>query len=331
MELTFLGTSAGTPTRQRNVSAVALRRGGRWDLFDCGEGTQHQLQRASLSLARLRRVFISHLHGDHCFGLFGLLGSRAMEGAATPVTVYGPAGLQDMVMTVLETSDSHLGYDLAFIEVPEQGGRVLDDDEATIDALPLVHRVTSFAWWIQEPARPGVFDVERAAALGVPAGPAFGRLQRGEDVAVEGGDVVRPSQVMGPARPGRSVVIAGDDSDPAGLLKRTGPVQLLVHEATFTQGVVDALGGDRGHSPAGRVGAAADAAGVESLVLTHFSPRYGPASAARSGESIEDVRAEAAAVYSGELFLANDFDTYELSSDGELSLRVENQLEPEVT
>jgi ribonuclease Z len=325
MELTFLGTSAGTPTRRRNVTGLALREGGAWDLFDCGEGTQQQLQRTSLSLARLRRVFISHLHGDHCFGLFGLLGTRAMEGARSALTVYGPAGLESMVRTVLNASDSHLNYEVEFVEVPEQGGRVLETPEGTIDAFPLVHRVTSFAWWMREADRPGAFDVDRATALGVTPGPAFGTLQRGEPVEVDG-RVVEPGEVMGAPRPGRSLVIAGDNSDPTGLLGRAPGAQLLVHEATFTEAVVESLGGDRGHSPAGRVGAAAEAAGVDNVILTHFSPRYAYPSKDRGGDggasdetSIEAIAEEAAASYSGNLFLANDLDTYDLSVDGALT------------
>ena len=319
MELTFLGTSAGTPTRHRNVSALALREGGHWDLFDCGEGTQHQLQRASLSLARLRRVFISHLHGDHCFGLFGLLGSRAMDRVTSSLTIFGPEGLELMVRTVLDASASHLSFDLEFVEVPESGARVVEEHGATIDALPLVHRVTSFAWWIREAPRPGVFDLDRATLLGIPPGRAYGRLQEGEAVELDDGRRVQPGQVIGPERRGRSLVIAGDNSDPSGLLDLTDSVDLLVHEATFTQGAVDSLGSDRGHSPAGRVGSAAASAKVPNLVLTHFSPRYDYPPA--DNGSIEDIRAEASDGYSGRLFLANDFDVYSLSVGGELTRR----------
>ena len=246
MELTFLGTSAGSPTRHRNVSGLALHRGESWDLFDCGEATQHQIQHTSLSLTRLRRVFISHLHGDHCYGLFGLLGSRAMDGATQPLEVFGPSGLEHMVRTVLEASAAHVPYPLEFVEIDDSGRQVVVSPNETIDAVPLRHRVTSFGWWIREGPRQGLFDVARAAALGVVKGPDYGRLQRGESVVLVDGRHVEPQDVLGPDRPGRVILVAGDNSDPDALLARTGPVQLLVHEATFTEDAVAGIGDDRG-------------------------------------------------------------------------------------
>lgn len=318
MNLTFLGTSSGTPTQDRNVTGVALRRAGHWDLFDCGEGTQHRLLATSLSLSRLRRVFISHLHGDHCFGLFGLLSSRAMTDAADALTVYGPPGLEAMVRGVLEASSSYVNYPLEFVTVPAEGGQVVADASGTVDALELDHRVTSLGWCLREAPRLGVFDATRAMKLGVPKGPAFGRLQRGESVTLTDGQVIEPSSVVGASRPGRTLIIAGDNRDPTRLLENTGPVQLLVHEATYTEDVLAELGDDRGHSTAQRVAIAASAAGVENLVLTHFSPRYGRRGSDR--HSIEDVRAEATARFAGGLHLASDYDEFTLSPDGRLEL-----------
>ena len=315
MQITFLGTSAGAPTKQRNVSGVAVRRDRTWDLFDCGEATQHRLLSTPLSLPKLRRVFISHLHGDHCFGLFGLLGSRSMAGADTAVDIYGPDGLEEMVRLVLSTSDSHLTYPLEFHVVPEVGARLVDNERETIDAIALDHRITSFAWCIREAERSGIFDAERAVTLGVQQGPDFGRLRHGESVTGGAGEV-RPTDVIGPPRPGRSLIIAGDNRDPARLLEESGPVQLLVHEATFTEDAVERIGDDRGHSTAGRVGAAAQKAGVDNVILTHFSPRYGPSGS--SGQTVDDLAAEARAHYTGKLYLAEDFATYELDPDGAL-------------
>lgn len=318
MELTFLGTSSGTPTRDRNVTAVALRRGSSWDLFDCGEGTQHRLLSTSLSLTRLRRIFISHLHGDHCFGLFGLLGSRSMSGGSRPLDIYGPEGLEEMVTTVLRHSDTHLGYPVTFHVVPEDGRRVVESTEETIDGVALDHRVTSFGWCIRERDRPGVFDPDRAAALGVDPGPAFGQLQRGESVTTVDGSTVHPDSVVGPPRAGRSLIISGDNRDPARLLTTTGPVQLLVHEATFTEPVLERLGDDRGHSTAARVGRAAQNAALSHLILTHFSPRYGPPGC--SGQSVDEIRTEAAEQFDGNLHLAQDYARYELDHHGAVTV-----------
>lgn len=312
MELVFIGTSSAMPTSRRNVTALAIRDGPVWDLFDCGEGTQHRVQETALTLPKLRRIYISHLHGDHCFGLPGVLTSRSTSGTQTPLELYGPEGLETMVRTVLDISESHLTFPLVFPTVPAAGGRVVEGPDGTVDALPLVHRVASYAWWIHDSDRPGTFDVDAALSLGVPEGPMFSALQAGESVTLDDGRVVESPQVMGAPRPGRSLVVAGDNSDPAGLVARTGPVQLLVHEATFTEEVLARLPNDRGHSTAARVAAAAESVGVGHLVLTHFSARFD------GDDGVQDVEAEARRHYSGGLALAEDFARYELTADGDL-------------
>lgn len=319
MELTFLGTSAGVPTRQRHNSGLALRRDGAWDLFDCGEATQHQVMRTGLSLAKLRRVFVSHLHGDHVFGIFGVISSRALQGATAELTIFGPAGIEHMVRTVIGTCGVHVTFPLDFHEVgeiPDDGARVVDDDTETIDVLPLRHRVPSHAWWIREADRPGAFDVDAARSAGVVEGPDFGRLQRGEQVSLADGSTVRPDDVIGAPRPGRVLVVAGDNSDPTHLLARTGGVPLLIHEATFTEAAVAHLGDDRGHSTAARIAGAAEDAGVGNLVLTHFSPRYSDGNDARF--SIDNIRSEAAGRFSGGLHLAEDLSHFTVAVDGHL-------------
>ena len=312
MELTFLGTSAGAPTNERNVAAVALRDGGSWDLFDCGEATQNQMMRTALSLSKLRRIFISHLHGDHCFGLFGLLGSRSMERAATPLTIIGPPGLQHMVNTVLDASSTFLTYEVDYIEV-DTSRRVWSDEHQTVDAIELTHRVQSFAWLISQTERPGVFDPQAAAELGVEAGPLFGQLKRGESVALANGRVVEPDAVVGPPQPGRRIVIAGDNSDPESLLATTGPVNLVVHEATFTEADVARIGDDHGHSTGARIARAAQKHATRHLILTHFSARYASAGEPRTIPALVD---EVRRHYDGGLDLANDFDRFGISTDG---------------
>jgi hypothetical protein len=201
MELTFLGTSAGVPTRSRNVSGLALRTGSGWDLFDCGEATQHRLLRTSLSIPKLRRIFISHLHGDHCFGLFGLIGSRSIAGTTAPLTIFGPAGLSSMIDTVISTSRTHVPFAVDVVELGPDGGRVVDTDDLTIDAVPLAHRVTSYAWSWREADRPGRFDADAARAAGVPEGPMLvgsSAARRSTSTTVAGS---RPSSSRVPAGP----------------------------------------------------------------------------------------------------------------------------------
>ena len=215
---------------------------------------------------------------------------------------------------MLDASDSHLGYGLEFHAVHDSGERVVDTEDETIDAVALDHRITSFGWCIRESERPGEFYPDKAVALGVEPGPEFQRLRNGETVEGSAGQV-HPGQVIGPSRAGRTVVIAGDNRDPERLLLQTGPVQLLIHEATFTETVLEHLGDDRGHSTAQRVGTAAERHTVDNLILTHFSPRYGPSGSGKS--SVDELRAEAAEKYSGTLHLASDYDRYDFSVEGE--------------
>ena len=315
VELTFLGTSSGAPTRRRNVSALAVSHGSTWDLVDCGEATQHRIMATPLSVARLRRIFITHLHGDHVFGLWGLLGSRSMNNATTPLRLVGPRGLREMTETVLSLSDSHLTFDLDVVELPDDGGPAADDTLGpAVDALPLDHRVTSFAYRFTEADRPGAVDADAAAALGLD-GPDIGRVVRGENVHGADGHPIDRAAVVGPERPGRVYVVAGDNRDPGHLCARIAGADLLVHESTYTEDALESMDGDYGHSTAARVATAAASIRLPHLVLTHFSPRYrlepGPA------PSIADVEAEARLHFSGGLHLARDGARYELTADGD--------------
>ncbi|HWW75693.1 MAG TPA: MBL fold metallo-hydrolase, partial [Pyrinomonadaceae bacterium] len=188
MQVTFLGTSAGVPTRSRNVSCVALRlaqRGEVW-LFDCGEGTQHQLLRSDLNISQVRRIFITHMHGDHMLGLMGLLATCGMTAHARGIDIYGPRPLADYVREVSRRTQFQTNYPLEVHEVRE-GGAVFEDDEYAVTCAPLKHRLPAFGYRVDEKDRPGHFDVERARAEGIPPGPLYGRLKRGERVTLDDG------------------------------------------------------------------------------------------------------------------------------------------------
>ena len=195
MQVTFLGTSSGVPTRGRNVSAVALRlpqRAELW-LFDCGEGTQHQFLRSSLRVSQLRRVFITHMHGDHVFGLPGLLASLGLAGSCDGVDLYGPEPLQPFLEGALRGSSTRIGYPLRFHPVrdcAQRGTVLLEDGDLQVRCAPLTHRVPAYAYRIETKQRPGRFDVEEAQRLGIPPGPIYARLKRGEKVTLEDGRVV---------------------------------------------------------------------------------------------------------------------------------------------
>jgi ribonuclease Z len=298
MELIFLGTSAGVPTRQRNVSAIALRPEQRrgWYLFDCGEGTQHQILRSELSLYSLEKLFITHLHGDHIYGIFGLLASRGMLMAESPLEIYGPPGLKELLGTVLRLSQLNLPYELEIHEL--DGGEELDLGLFTLRVLPLSHSITCYGYCLAEADRPGRFDPERARELGIPEGPLWGRLQRGESLRIDGRRIT-PEMLLGPSRPGRRIAIAGDNDRPE-RFAACAPLDLLVHEATYLQKDFDHLPRKFKHSTARQLGAAAAAIGVRHLVATHFSPRYD------SQGDLERIAQEIRENYEGKLTLAED-------------------------
>ena len=216
MQVTFLGTSSGVPTRARNVSAVALRlpqRSEMW-LFDCGEGTQHQFLRSDLRLSQLRRVFITHMHGDHVFGLPGLLASLGLAGSSPAgVDLYGPDPLESYLNGVLRTSSTRIGYPLAIHRVrdaAEQGTLLFEDDDFTVRCTPLTHRVPAYAYRIEQKPLAGRFDIEKARELNIPPGPVYAQLKRGETVTLEDGRSIDGTSLCGEERPGVSVVYCTD-------------------------------------------------------------------------------------------------------------------------
>ncbi|WP_456428095.1 ribonuclease Z [Nitratifractor sp.] len=300
MQLTFLGTSAGVPTRRRNVSALALRprEFGEWLLFDCGEATQHQIMKSPLSLFRLRRIFLTHLHGDHLYGLFGLLASRGMLQAQTPMEIYGPPGTRLLLTTVMEASQLHLPYLLEIIEV--RGDERFDFGSYRIETVPLSHSVPCYGYVYIEAPLPGRFNPETARRLGLPEGPLYGRLQRGERLTLPDGRLVTPGDVLGPPRPGRRIIIGGDNDRPE-LFKDYGAVDLMIHEATYTQRDFDRLPRKFRHSTARQLGITAQQMGVKRLIATHISPRYD--SPEREAELLDEIRDH----YDGDASIAYDF------------------------
>jgi ribonuclease Z len=294
------------PTRARNVSAVALRlpqRAEAW-LFDCGEATQHQIQRTDIRLSQITRIFISHLHGDHIFGLMGLLASSGLAGAAQPIELYGPAGLEDFVRASAQHTRTLLGDSLRIHAV--EAGKIFEDGEYVVTCEPLRHRLPAFGYRVTEKDRAGHFDPERAAALGVPAGPLFGRLKRGENVTLADGRVVEGARLCGPAIKGRAVVYCTDTTYCANAVALAQGADLLIHEATFAD--EDApLARQSTHSTASDAAQVALEAQARRLVLTHISPRYAP------GNAIELPRllAQARAVFPATI-IAEDFMTVEV-------------------
>lgn len=316
MELLFLGTSSGTPTRQRNVSGLALIEplGKSWYLIDCGEGTQHQVLRTPLSLHDLRAICITHVHGDHCYGLPGLLASAGMMGRRQPLTLIAPQGIAEWVNHTLSMSQTHLPFELQCLRTESFGEWT--GPHTRLTSVPLSHRVPSYGYRFSE-ARPDPrLNVEKLQAHGVPAGPLWGRIARGENVE-HNGKVLRSLDYLSFARTPRCIVVAGDNDRPELLREACEGAHALVHEATYTESIAAQGKADYGHSTAAAVAAFAESCGLPNLLLTHFSARYQADS--RRSPSIEDIRAEAATHYHGHLFLAEDFARYRLGRDGQMT------------
>lgn len=291
MELYFLGTNAGVPTLQRNVTSIGLRmldeRRALW-LFDCGEGTQHQILSSPLKLSKLEKIFITHLHGDHVFGLPGLLSSRAYQGGTTPLTVYGPPGTERMVTTVMELSQSRINYELKIIE--HTGGLLFEDESFIVESALLEHRIDSYGYRITEKDRPGSLDQVKLAEYGLKPGPLFGRLKRGETITLDDGRAVRPEDVLGAPKRGKVITILGDTRPCANVLPLAKQADVLVHEATFMDDLADTAH-EYYHSTAKQAAEAARAADVGELIMTHFSSRY------KDEEQLQPLLDEAKAVF----------------------------------
>jgi ribonuclease Z len=291
LELFFAGTGGSVPTARRGLPAVLLRRGGDELLIDCGEGTQRQLLR-TVGLPEIPYVLLTHHHLDHWLGLPGMLKSFDLRDRSSPLTLYGPPGTQKL-LDGLRPLYGRLGYPFEVLDI--EPGDVLEWDEYELHALGVRHRGTALGYALVERDRPGRFDAELAERLGVPFGPDYGRLQRGEVV-----NGVRPEQVIGPPRPGRTIVLSGDTAPCDMVREAARGADVLVHESTFLHEALDRAI-ETGHSTARQAAELAAEAQPKLLALTHVSTRYAG----------HEVRDEARAVFE-RTEVPRDFDTIEV-------------------
>ena len=290
MEITFLGTSSGVPTRSRNVSSVALRlpqRAEVW-LFDCGEGTQHQLLRSEIKTSQIRRIFITHMHGDHIFGLMGLIASCGLAGSAQAIDIYGPEGLGEYLQACAKYSYINFSGRIQVHQV--QPGLVYEDEGFVVTCERLKHRVPAHGYRIAEKDRPGRFNIEKATALGIPPGPIYGQLKRGETVTLPDGRQIRGVDLSGEPEIGRKVVYCTDTVFCENAIELAQDADMLIHEATFAHQDAQ-LAFDRLHSTSTMAAQVALAAGVKQLIMTHFSPRYAPGNPVKLGDLLEEAKA----------------------------------------
>ncbi|GGF63776.1 ribonuclease Z [Paenibacillus albidus] len=303
MEVYFLGTNAGVPTLQRNVTSVALRlleeRRSFW-MFDCGEGTQHQILRSPLRLGKLEKVFVTHLHGDHLFGLPGLISSRGYQGGTAPLTVYGPPGLKAYLDISLSVSQSRIPYTLEVVE--HTGGLVFEDETFKVEAGLLEHRIDSYGYRVTEKDSPGSLNTDLLRSYGLKPGPLYGKLKKGENVTTEDGVLIQASEVVSEPKQGRIVTVLGDTRPCAGSLPLASGADLVIHEATFGH-ELEAMAYQYHHSTARQAAELAGEAGARQLLLTHFSSRY------TSQEELIPLLEEAKSIFA-DTQLAEEFCTF---------------------
>jgi ribonuclease Z len=315
LQITYLGTSSGVPTRSRNVSSVALRlpqRAEVW-LFDCGEGTQHQFLRSEFKSSQIRRIFITHMHGDHIFGLMGLLASCGLAGNRQQrIDIYGPKPLNDYLQASRRYSQTHFSLPIKVHTV--EPGLVFEDEEFRVVCELLEHRVPAFGYRVEERDRTGRFDVKRAKAMGIPAGPVYGQLKQGKRVKLPDGRIINGNDLCGPTLPGRKFVYCTDTIFSERSIELAQGADVLSHEATFSHRDAE-LAYQRMHSTSTMAAQVALAAQVKQLIITHFSPRYAP------GNDIElkDLLAEARAIFPNTI-MAHDFMTYDIVRQEEKTL-----------
>ncbi|WP_336944081.1 ribonuclease Z [Acinetobacter modestus] len=314
LHFTFLGTSSGVPTLTRNVSALVVRNSKNkdWILVDAGEGTQHRIQQAKLSLQNLVAICITHVHGDHCYGLIGLLASAGMNARTAPLTIIAPKEIQQWIEITAQLTDLHLPYPLHFIDVNEATQIQQLTDNLSIQAHPLSHRVPSFAFSMIVQYTQKKLDTQALIQLGVPKGKAWGDLQQGLDIQFNG-QTLKAADFTQLQIQRTHAIVGGDNDRPELLAQACEDAQLLIHESTYTQAALDKVGSGPMHSSAKMVAEFAQQQGLSNLILTHFSPRH------QDSLGQQAITEEVREFYQGNFYLAHDFDQFSLNETGQLS------------
>ncbi|MAG59021.1 MAG: ribonuclease Z [Planctomycetes bacterium] len=299
IEVVILGTSSAAPTVRRGLSGTVLIREGETVLFDCGEGTQFRMLAAEVPRRKFHHIFITHLHGDHIFGLGGLISSLNLAQREYPLHVWGPRGVRRFIEFLVNfPRRTRLGFKIDIHEfAPGYEGVICESKEWTVTSLPLDHTIPSMGYRFEEHELPGRFDGTKADELGVPFGPERGILQRGEAITLENGRTVTPEELVGEARPGRIVSYCTDTAFTDTARKLAQNADLLIHEATYGDEFLE-MAIDRKHSTIRQAATIAKDAEVRKFVATHFSTRY-------DGPLLRDLKTEGREVFP-DLILAKD-------------------------
>ncbi|MEK3995132.1 ribonuclease Z [Psychrobacillus sp. FSL K6-2365] len=302
MQLLFLGTGAGMPSKQRNTTSTVLKlleeRGSFW-MFDCGEATQHQILHTTLKPRKLEKLFITHLHGDHIYGLPGLLGSRSFLGGLEPLTIYGPTGLKNWIEVTLSISRTHVKYPLTIIEIEE--GVIFEDEEFIVEAKLLEHVVPCFGYTVKQKALAPELYIEKTDALGVPRGPLLKQLKEGHDVLLPDGKVVKSEEVTGAPKEGFKVTILGDTKYCDNSIWLSENADIVVHEGTFDIETAE-LARLYGHSTIVDAAEVCEKANAKHLIVNHISARFMPSDLNKMLSQVEEYRFP--------IYIAEDFTEY---------------------
>lgn len=314
LKFTFLGTSSGVPSLTRNVSGLAIQSGKSkdWILIDAGEGTQHRIQHAKLSLQHLKAICITHVHGDHCYGLLGLLASAGMNGRKNPIILIAPKQIQQWFDATCQLTELFLPYPIEFIDVNLIDQPYVLNEQMSIEPIALSHRVASYAYGITAIQTQRKLNVEKLNQLEIPKGKLWGDLQQGQDIQWNAQTIFNQDIIIQTTQHVYAIV-GGDNDQPRLLADKCKDADVLIHETTYTQAVLDKVGPGPMHSSAKMVAEFAQNIQLPNLIATHLSPRY------HDQAGVQAIQDEIAQYYQGLFFIANDFDQYELNAQGELS------------
>jgi len=306
VNITFLGTSSGVPTLSRNVSSLALKLSQKAEvwLFDCGEGTQHQLIKSTIKSSQIRKIFITHMHGDHIYGLPGLLATLGLSGNSKGIDIYGPANLKNFISSALKNSYCKISFPLKFFEVEdyaETNTNIFENEFMEVKCASLKHRLPAYGYRVNEKDKPGQFNLAKAKQLNIPEGPIYGKLHSGQRVVLEDGRILNGSDFCGKPRKGESFVYCTDTIFSERAVELSKNVDLLVHESTFSQ-KDEEMAFEKLHSTTTMAAKTALLSNAKKLVLTHLSPRYTPKSLVKP----IDLLNEAKQIFPN-TFLAKDF------------------------
>lgn len=305
MQLEFLGTGAGSPSKQRNVTSVALKLleelNEIW-LFDAGEATQHQILHTTIRPRKVTKIFITHLHGDHIFGLPGFLSSRSFQGGNEPLTIYGPVGIKKFVMTALQVSESRLSYPLKFVEI-DHSQELFNERGFKVTTMSLDHKIACYGYRIEEADHPGELQVDKLRQDNIPSGPIYGQLKAGKTVKLDDGRVIDGKNYIGKPQPGRIIAILGDTRQTPNAVVLARKADVLVHESTFAKNEAK-MAHNYYHSTSLQAAEVAKQAGAKKLLLTHISARYTGKAAYQLAYQVRDVVPDTRVV--------NDFDVIDV-------------------